>query len=296
MKLEEFLEPYEQSVMEEVQLWLNHDPGWMERALQGVSSRSRQALSFVLETGPGRNILKTATDRAMAALEVVVLRDLEGPVGASVATTDAEDRVAVLRRADQRAEELRKRYVTILGGQGALAGAVSLTWTRSAAALVADVALAVALTTRAAAQHLALYGVLPSQPLALEAAVELTAVATETESRVRKSKILALGRRLVEQPPAGAPVGELPRVVIQQASSRAMRETLEQTVRRMLGRRLAGVVPVLGAAAGGAASGWLAAQVCEAGRQVGRAAFLARRPSLAIADVLGIDATTAVNP
>lgn len=291
MQLEQLLEPYERSVVEEVQQWVNRDPGWMERALQGVSSRSRQFLGVVLETAPGRNLLQAGTDRAMSALEVAVLRDFEDNMDILVEPSDAVGRAAELRRADEHAAALRNRYVGMLGAQGALAGAASLTWARSAVALVADVALAVVVTMRAGAHHLAIYGVLPSQPSALEAALELIAVSTETEAALRQSKILALGQRLVERPPQSEPVGELPRVVIQQASSRALKEAVEQAVRRVLGRRLAGVVPVLGAAAGGVASGWLASQVCEAGRQVGRAAFLARRTTLGISDVLGVGAT-----
>ncbi|MDQ3931737.1 MAG: EcsC family protein [Actinomycetota bacterium] len=291
MQLEQLLEPYERSVVEEVQRWVRRDPGWMERALQGVSARSRQVLSVVLDTGPGRNLVQAATDRAMSALEVAVLRDFEASMDTLVEPTDAVGRASELRRADEHAAAMRNRYVGMLGAQGALVGAASLTWARSAVALVADVALAVVITMRAGAHHLAIYGVLPSQPLALEAALELIAVATETEAALRQSKILALGQRLVERPTQDQPVGELPRVVIQQAGSRALKETVEQAVRHVLGRRLAGVVPVLGAAAGGAASGWLAAQMCEAGRQVGRAAFLARRTTLGISEVLGIEAS-----
>ncbi|MDP8931841.1 MAG: hypothetical protein M3O70_25545, partial [Actinomycetota bacterium] len=236
MQLEQHLEPYERSVVEEVQQWVNRDPGWMERVLQGVSSRSRQTLSLVLETAPGRNLVEAGTDRALSALEVAVLRDFEGHMDVLVEPTDATGRAAELRQADERAVELRNRYVGLLGAQGALAGAASLTWARSAMALVADVALAVVVTMRAGAHHLALYGVLPSQPSALEAALELIAVATETEAPMRQSKILTLSQRLVEQSPQGDPLGELPRVVIQQASSRALRETVEQAVRRVLGR------------------------------------------------------------
>lgn len=293
MQLEQHLEPYERSVVEEVQHWVDRDPGWVERVLQGVSSRSRQGLSLLLETTPGRDLLQAGTDRVMSALEVAVLRDFEDHMDVLVEPTDAAGRAAELRRADERAVELRNRYIGMLGAQGALAGAASLTWARSAVALVADVALAVVVTMRAGAHHLVLYGVLPSQPSALEASLEIIGVATETEAAVRRSKILALSQRLVEHPPQGEPAEELSRVIIQQASSRALRETVEQAVRRVLGRRLAGFVPLLGAAAGGAASGWLASQVCEAGRHVGQTAFLARRTTLGISGVLGIDVTAA---
>lgn len=289
MKVDEILEPYEHSAVDEVRQWLNREPGPMDRMLGGVSSRSRQALELVLETGPGRSVLKAATDRSIAGLERAVLRDLEGRVEVPVVPADAVGRQAVLRGADERARDLRERYVGALSAQGALAGAVSLTVTGSAVALVADVAIAVVVTLRAAVHHLAVYGVVPSQPPALQGAVELVAVATETDPAVRKRHIVALSRRLVEHRPPGDLTGNLPRVVVQQASSRAFKEAVEQTVRRVLRGRLTGLVPILGAAAGGAASGWLAAQVCEAGRQVGRVVFLVRHTPLLLDDVLGLD-------
>ncbi|MDP8960718.1 MAG: EcsC family protein, partial [Actinomycetota bacterium] len=289
----EMLEPYERSVLDEVQQWLNHEPRWMDRMLGGVSSRSRQVLDLVLETGPGRSALKAATDRASAALEDAVLRDLENDV-APVVPDDPEGREAALRQADERAGELRNRYVGALGVQGALAGAASLTVPLSVVALVADVSSAVVVPLRASAHLLAVYGGVRSHQAALQAAVDVVALATETDLGVRKGTTAALSRRLAEQRLDADTAGQLPRIVLQQTSSRALRETLEQTVRRVLRRRLARLVPLLGGAAGGAASGWLAARTCEASRQVGRVAFLVRHTPLELEDVLGEHAGPAV--
>lgn len=286
MIVEEMLEPYERSVLDEVQQWLNHEPGWMDRMLGGVSSRSRQALDLVLETGPGRRAMKAATDRASAALEDALLGDFGADTAPDV-PGDPEGRAAVLRQADERAGELRNRYVGALGVQGALAGASSLTVPLAVVALVADVSSAVVVPLQASAHLLAVYGAVRSHQPALQAAVELVALATETDPGVRKGTTVRLSRRLAGQRLEADSAGQLPRIVLQQTSSRAFREAVEHTVRRVLRRRLAGLVPVLGAAAGGAASGWLAARTCEASRQVGRMAFLVRHTPLEVDDVLG---------
>lgn len=291
----DILQPYERSVVDEVQQWLYREPRWMDRTLGGVSSRSRRALDLVLETGPGRRALKAATDRVSAALESAVLSDLEGDVARAV-PHDPEGREAALRQADEHAAELRKRYVGALGAQGALAGAASLTVPLSVVALVADVTTAVVVPLRAAAHLLAVYGGVRSHQPALRAAVDLVALATETDLSVRKSTTLAVSRRLVQQLPDAHQGGELPRIVLQQTSSRALREAVEQTVRRVLSRRVARLVPILGAAAGGAASGWLAGRTCEASRQVGRLVFLVRHTPLDVEDVLGVDVEVPAGP
>lgn len=292
---EDILESYERTVVHEVQQWLNRELGWTDQLLGGVSDR-RQALDLVLTTEWGRRTLRKATERAIGALEGVALRGLADQGEASVVPADPQGRESVLRRADERAGQLHKLYVGVLGAQGGLVGAASLTWTRSAAAIVADVAIAVAVTLRAAAHHLAVYGVAPLRPSLLPAAVEVVGVATETDAAVRRHQIVALSRGLLENSPDGEPDRELPRVVIQQTSSRAVKEAVEQTARRVLCGRLPGLVPVLGAAAGGATSVWLAAQVCAAARQVGRVAFLARHTTLQISEVLAIDAEAAASP
>ncbi len=284
----EVLESYERTVVEEVQRWVNREPNWTDQLLGGVSDRSREVLDLVLTTAWGRRTLRLATDRAFGALEGVVLRGLADEGEASVVASDPQERQAVLRRADERAGELRSLYVGLLAAQGALVGAASVTWTRSVAAIVADVALAVAVTLRASAHHLAVYGVASSQPSVLQAAVELVAVATESDATVRSQQIAALTLGLRENRQDGDLDRELSRVVIQQTSTRAVKEAVEQTVRRVMGGRITGLVPVLGAAAGGASSGWLGAQVCDAARQVGRVTFLALHTPLQVKEVLGI--------
>lgn len=286
--LDERLTTYERSVVDDVRRWLDREPGWPDRLLMGVSSTSRQALEVVLETGPGRRVLKVATQRALEAVEGPLLGDLydDAPIEVYL---EAERRESALRSADDRARQLRDVYVGALGAQGALTGAASLSWARSAMALAADVGVALLATLRAAAHNLSVYGALTSHPSGVEAAIELVAAASETDPEVRRPTILALTRRLAEQHGSGDLEEELPRVLMQQTSSRAVTETVEQVVRRLLHRRLAGLVPVLGAVAGGAASGWLAAQVCEAARHVGRVAFLERHTGIRLEDLLGIE-------
>ncbi len=286
MEVDEILEPYERSVVREVRQWVNRQPGWMDRMLGGVSSRSRQALDLLMETEPARRALDAATDRVTAALEGTVLSNLDAELAPSVVAADPEGRAAALRRADKRTGDLRDRYVAALTAQGALAGVASLTVTLSAAALVADVAVAVPVALRAAAHHLAVYGVAAAHPSMLQAAVDIVGVATETEAATRRRSIMTVSQRLLEQQPDDDLPRQLPRVVVQQSSSRAFKEAVEHASRRVLRRRLAGLVPILGAATGGAASGWLAAQVCNAGRQVGRVTFLAQHTPLQATDVL----------
>ncbi|MDP8931116.1 MAG: hypothetical protein M3O70_21715, partial [Actinomycetota bacterium] len=97
-----------------------------------------------------------------------------------------------------------------------------------------------------------------------------------------------VGQHLPEHPPFSDLSGELPRVIVQQVGNRGVKEAVEHMGRRALRGRLTGLVPILGGAAGGAASGWLAGQVCEASRQLGRVAFLTRHTPLQLTDVMGL--------
>ncbi|MDP8927268.1 MAG: hypothetical protein M3O70_01490 [Actinomycetota bacterium] len=200
--------------------------------------------------------------------------------------SDPKGREAALRLADERARDLRDRYLRAPGAQGALAGAASLTAMASAVTLLATWR-SLSASPCGRALHLDFYRATPSHRPALEAAVEFVAVASETDPTVRKRTIATVGQHLPEHPPFSDLSGELPRVIVQQVGNRGVKEAVEQMVRRALRGRLAGTVPLLGAAAGGVAWGWLAGQVCEASRQL-RVAFLTRHTPLQLTDVMAL--------
>lgn len=265
------LTTHQRHVLEEVRDWYVREPTIADRWLGGASGRARRIVDTALATDLGRRAVAAATD--------LVVERLSGDAREGVLdlpALPAGDPDVALRAADERARELRRRYVGLLASQGAVLGAGSTTIALAAVATSADIGLSVYGSLHAALRTLAAYGVRPTDRSSLHAAIEIAAIAAETDVHQRRRSILNVAARLSDRE-VRRPVPELGRLVAQQIGSRTLRETVEQTVRRAAHRRLLSLVPVLGAAASGAASGWLASQVCESGQQIGRLTFIVRR-------------------
>ena len=277
------LTTYERHVVADVRAWVGREPAWRDRVLVGASNRARRVVDLVLESERAERFVEQLTTTVLENLREVAVRDLGARV--APAPSDASGRERLLRAADERSRDLAHHYAGLLGVQGAAAGAMSLTALLSVVVLPADVAIAVGGALRAGAHQLALYGVSPADPGALEASVEIGAIAGEIDPTLRRVGVQATTRRLLAGDATDAD-RSFSRVVVQQTGTRAIKETAEQTVRRILRRRLAGIVPVLGALASGASSASLAMRVGEAGRHVGRLTYLARHADLDPRDAL----------
>lgn len=257
--------------------WYGRQPGTADRLLAGASDRARAVVGHVLDSERGRRALERGTDRVLERLDERLLRDIdERSLLAGRDLGDTWHRSGALQDAEGRGRDLEMRYVGLLTGQAAVAGAASLTLPLAVLATAADVAGAVVGSLRAAGHTLAAYGLEVDHPGLLPASVALVAAAGETDPVVRRATIDDAVARLTRHRADVQPAERLPQVVVQQAGSRTVRETVEHVLRRVLQRRAVALVPVLGAVASGAASGWLASRVTEAARNAGTLVFLHR--------------------
>ena len=276
---------YERDRIDEVRGWYERRPGAVDRLLAGASDRARWLLDRAMESDRVREATERGATRVLETLEGQLLRDVHEP-SLGGGPTEPARRERALRRADERAAQLRSRYVGGLSGQAAVAGAASLSLPMAVLAVTGDIAGALLGSLRAAAHTLVVYGVDRDDPALVPASVGLVAAASETEPSQRRATIHGAVLQLTDGV-HGVPVtDEIPRVVAQQTSSRAAREAVEQIARRMLRRRAIRVVPILGAVASASASAWLAGRVCEAATHAGAVRFLDQHAGVAVREVL----------
>lgn len=283
------LTDYEHRRLAEVRDWYRRRPGAADRVIAGASERARATVGYVLDSDRGQRALQRGVDRVLEEFDRRVLREIvEARPLAGVDRPEAPRRAAALRRADERADELNVRYVGLISGQAAVAGAASLSLPLAVVAMAADVAGAVLGSLRAAGHTLLVYGVDPDHPSLLPATVSVVAAASETDGEVRRATIRDTIACLTSDGTTSIPEERLARVVAQQAGSRTVRETVEQALRRALQRRAVRVVPILGGIASGAASAWLASRVTEGAGHAGTVAFLHRHGGVPVDAALGV--------
>lgn len=281
------LDVFERRLVRDARRWLNHERGLMDRSLGGASSRARRFIDRALDNDAVKARLRTATDEVVQRLSGSMegrLADVEPPRP----HRDPSSRVPELRRIEALSDPIVTRYVGAMAAEGVAAGVASLTPVSAALSFLPDLAAALALSTQASAHLLVLYGVTPPGPAAVEAALQVAAVATDSQAEARRGHFLDLTRRLEQPIPSRPSPEEVSRLITQQAGTRALRETVEQTLRRIARRRLTVFIPLVGIAVHGAASGWLAGQVCEASRHLGRVVYLTRSTDHTSAQLLGI--------
>ncbi|MBW3562879.1 MAG: EcsC family protein [Actinobacteria bacterium] len=276
---------YERDRIVEIRDWYGRRPGAVDRLLAGASHRARWLLDRAMESDRVREATERGATRVLETLEGQLLRDVDEP---SLRFDPAEpaERERALQRADERAAQLRSRYVGALSGQAAIAGAASLSLPMAVVAVAGDIAGALLGSLRTAAHTLVVYGVDRDDPALVPASVGLVAAASETETAERRATIRGAVLRLTGGVGAVPVTDEIPRVVAQQTSSRAAKEAVEQIARRMLRRRAIRVVPILGAVASASASAWLAARVAEAATHAGTVRFLDQHASVPAGEVL----------
>jgi hypothetical protein len=238
----------------------------------------------VLDDRRVRDRVEAVTDEVVTRLATAT-RELDA-VSQPRPDPDPGARAKALRRTDRAASNVHARCVGAMTVEGMAAGAASMTPVTAVLSLLPDVAAALSISATAASRMLLLYGVATPGPAALEAAVQISAVASEADPPTRRGRFLELAHRLEDReagPPSAEQVSEL---VARQMAVRTVRETIEQTIRRMAGRRLALSVPLLSIGVHAVAAGWQGGQVCEATRHLGRTVYIARSTNTGTEDLL----------
>lgn len=277
------LDWYERLAIADAQRWLSRGVGIADRALGGASSRSRRLLDTVLNDPRVRERVEDVTDEVVMRLSAAT-RDVAGTAPREV--PDPGTRSTALRRKDRAASNLHARCVGAMTVEGVAAGVASMTPVTAVLSLLPDVAAALTISSTTAARILVLYGAVPPGPAALEAAVQISALATEADPPTRRGRFLELAHRLDDREAGRPSAGQVSELVAQQMAVRTVRETIEQTVRRLAGRRIAVSVPLLSIAVHAVAAGWHGGQVCEATRHLGRTVHIARTTGSDAEDLL----------
>jgi hypothetical protein len=280
------LDVIERRLVEDVRRWLEREQNALEAALESASAPLRRLTDRAMASEAVRDRIDRATNEVVARLSSAT-QDRFAAVEPLRLHRDLTARRAALRRTEQAADGLTTRYVGMMTAEGVAAGAASMTPATAVVSFLPDLVAALALSIHGASHLAVLYGVTTPGPAAVATGIQLASVAPDTDVARRRELFVELVRRL-EAPATSRPSSErVSRLVAQQAAVRALRETIEQTVRRVARRRLAMFVPVLGIAAHGAASGWLAGQVCAASRHLGRTVYLARSGPHGTDELLG---------
>lgn len=277
---------YEHARLDDLAAWYELAPGATERLLAGRSRRARAILDLLLGSPRVRDAVARATERVLDELEPRLLHRVDEEPVRVHPSADAWARTRALQDADRRVDRIRTTYVGWLSTQAAVVGASSATLALAAATIAADVASAVVGSLRAAAHVLLVYGVERGDPRLLPSAVDLVSIANETDVEARRRTIRSVVASVTG---SGVPLPSdrrIPRIIVQQTGSRAVRETIEQTVRRALRQRAVTLVPVLGGLASGVASGWLTNRVVEGARHAGTMRFLHEHAGTAVPDRL----------
>lgn len=267
----ELSEP-EREWLRAAEAWINEDPTVTGRALATLTSSSRRLVQRVLD-GVG----------AQKGAEVIARRVIEtfDPVTSPVslsrpATIDNDDarRRQAMRAADGHARAVQRRYIAVLGLQGAATGAASVNPFATVAALTTDVAASTFGLLRAASEILSGYHDFADLKAV---SVATLLVAGETDATARRAGLLEAAGVGPDHRRGGH---ELASVLAEQAGPRIVNEAVEALVRRRIRQRALSTVPLLGAATGAATSVWMAERTCTAARNVGRLASVHDRVGL----------------
>lgn len=256
------LTAHELALLAEARDWVR-DGAWSSAMLEPVTTAVGAALDRAVRLPAVARVAQRATDALVDglddALDLPTL--LDGP--AATATTP-DERVALLDAGDEHAEQVRQRHVGRTAARGAVTGAMSSTWIGAAAGLAADVSATTLDQARAVAEVLAGYGL--REDLRATALATL-ALAGERDPERRRTGLLAAAGFTAHPSPG---VDELGDVLAEQTGARLLTDLVERVVRVRVRQRAAGVVPVLGAAAGAVTGATMTGRACDVARHVGR--------------------------
>lgn len=270
----------ERAVLAEARAWIAKEPPPPARALQQVTAVPRRLVRRVMEQDVVAGAIEEGARRLLDQFEPWV-EDLE-PSDLGLPTSarpDPDVRADALRRADDEAQAVLRKYRGALSLQGGATGAASVNLVATVAAFAADITASTLGLLRAATETLAAYG----QTRQLErTAVGVVALAGETEESARRDGLTAAAGL---RPASHERSDDLAAALAEQAGARLLNEALETLLRRRVQQRALSAIPLVGAAAGAGLSAWMTTRTCKTAQHVGRLRFLHRHVGVVAADL-----------
>ncbi|MBW3579222.1 MAG: hypothetical protein KY462_16115 [Actinobacteria bacterium] len=273
------LTDFERAQVDAARRWVGEESSLSDQALARIGDGTQAALQRLLASQRVAAAIEDATTRVLREFDDQLRHDLDDDA-AMPKPTARQQRSEVLGRANERAEQVRRNHTRRLAAQSAVAGAASVNLAAAVLAVAADVSIVVRGGLRAAAHTLNVFGTPVGHPALVPAAVEIAAIAGDTDSQRRRTTLIRVVGNLTGDDHAAAEQSRLPRVIAQQTGTRALVETLEQVVRRSVRRRSLRVIPFLGGAASVATSWHVGGRICDAAAHAGRLAYLTRHTGL----------------
>ena len=259
--------PYEQKALKQLRAWQAEEPGWGSRLLAKPGSKVAEVVQVLVPTGALRAALEGADrlGRKLSAERSILQR-------AGVADLDAL-RELPLESLDKLARSVARRAQLLGGATGAVFGVAG------AAGLVADVPTLLTLAMRTIHRVGLCYGEKP--PTDDERRIGLGFFALVSANSAEE-KILAVRALRHDTPQHEAAWRDgIERVTEREIAKEATVYSLQNLARAIgvnLGKRkVAGSVPVLGAAVGAAVNAWYLSDVAQAARYTFQERWLARR-------------------
>jgi hypothetical protein len=261
------MSPYERQVLKEIRAWQAEPPSWGTRLLAKPGAKVAEAMQALVPTRALRAAL-TGADRLGRKLsdERSILKR------AGVASLAAL-RQEPLEACDRLARTVSRRATALGGAAGAVFGIAG------AAGLIADVPALLTLAMRTIHRIGLCYGEEPDDGVERRLAVAVFALVSANSAGEKQAALNALQRNEALLDVAWREGVE--RVTERQLAKEATTYSLQNLARAIglnLGKRkAAGVVPVVGAAVGGAVNAWYLADVAQAARCVFQERWLRER-------------------
>lgn len=263
--------PYEQKALKRLRAWQAEPPGWGTRLMAKPGGKIAQAVQVVVPTAALRRAL-AAVDRLGRKLsdERSILKR------AGVAKiTDLRDEP--LELCDRLSVSVGRRAQTLGGAAGAVFGIAG------AAGLVADVPTLLTLAMRTIHRIGLCYGEHPGVDEERRLGLAIFALVSANSADEKHAALTALQRHAHADLEDAAWRDGVERVAERELAKEATVYSLQNLARSIgvnLGtRKVAGSVPVLGAAVGGAVNAWYIADVAQTARYVFQERWLhARHP------------------
>jgi hypothetical protein len=259
--------PYEKKVLEELRDWQAEPPSWGTRLLAKPGGKVAEVVKVVVPTAALRAALNGADKlgRKLSDDRSILAR-------AGVADLEAL-RALPLERADGLARTVARRALALGGVTGAVFGVAG------AAGLVADVPTLLTLAMRTIHRTGLCYGEKPPAAAGRRLALGIFALvsANSAEEKALAVRALHAGAALLD----AATRDGIERIAERELAKDATVYSLQNLARAIglnLGKRkIAGSVPVVGAAVGAAVNAWYLSDVARAARYTFQERWLAER-------------------
>lgn len=264
--------PYEHKVLKEIHAWQAQPPGWGTRLLAKPGRKVGEVVQVLVPTAALRAALSGA-DRLGRKLS-----DERSLLQRAGVATLAELREGPLEACDQLARTVSRRALALGGATGALFGIAG------AAGLVADVPTLLTLAMRTIHRLGFCYGERPAPAHERALAIGIFALVSANSADEKLAALDALhgGGALLD----AAWRDGVERVAERELAKDATAYSLQNLARAIglnLGKRkVAGTIPVVGAAVGAAVNAWYLSDVAKAARYVFQERWLRERYPAAV--------------